>query len=213
MKTLFHETMEKVKVVPVAVFNDVSRAIRAAEELLQNSLPVIEITLRTVEAFACIRELSKRYSNLVVGAGSVLTPEALKKAQSEGAQFIVAPCIDGDVLECALSLGIRYIPGVATPSELNGALKNGIDIIKVFPASSFGGVAFVNSLVAPFAMYDFHVIPTGGIKESNIKEYFTCKRVIACGLSYPVEADLLEKNEYDEIGRRIRHLRQLLIPA
>ncbi len=198
------ELLSRNKLVPVAVFSDVNGGLKTAEVLLSNSINILEITLRTEAAFECISEIGKKYPDIVVGAGSVQSLDSLKKARACGARFCVAPGLDIELVRYASKKNILFIPGIATPSELNLALKSGCRFIKVFPAENLGGPEYIKAIAAPFRMRDFHLIPTGGINEANVSVYLKTDRVIACGASYIVDSKLLEKNDFSEIGLRIQ---------
>jgi 2-dehydro-3-deoxyphosphogluconate aldolase/(4S)-4-hydroxy-2-oxoglutarate aldolase len=98
-----------------------------------------------------------------------------------------------------------YIPGAATPGELFRALKFS-DLIKIFPASALGGVDYIDAMTAPFKMFNFGLIPTGGIDNKNFKEYLNAEKVVACGLSYPVHEKLVKEKNFDIIEQRIKEI-------
>ncbi|MBN2041419.1 MAG: bifunctional 4-hydroxy-2-oxoglutarate aldolase/2-dehydro-3-deoxy-phosphogluconate aldolase [Spirochaetes bacterium] len=200
------------KIIPIAVFTNVSNALKTAELLLNNSVDILEVTLRTGIAFDCIYEISKKFPELVLGAGSVLEKDALKKASDSGAKFGVAPGLDLSLLKFAYSKKITFIPGVSTPTELNTALNESLHLVKLFPASNLGGPAYIKAVTAPFRMKDFYLIPTGGITEANILEYLNTDKVIACGASYVIDSKLIDNGDFDELNRRISKTAELLFP-
>jgi 2-dehydro-3-deoxyphosphogluconate aldolase/(4S)-4-hydroxy-2-oxoglutarate aldolase len=206
----FTETCKNNKIIPVAVFNDLDSAVKIAELLLKNSITILEITLRTDIAFKCINEISKKFPELTVGAGSVLSVKAFQDAIDKGALFGVAPAFDPEVVEFAISKKITFIPGIATPSELNRALIAGLKFIKLFPAANLGGPEYIKAITAPFKTKDFYLVPTGGINEENIASYMKTEKVIACGATYIVDGKLIEKGEFEELERRIRKTKELL---
>ncbi len=204
------ELFSRTKIVPVAVFNDVQSALATASILIEESSPLIEITLRTEAAFDCIEAVSSQFDGMLVGAGSVLSRESLKRAADSGAGFGVAPCLDPGLMEYAAELELPFIPGVATPSELGGALRAGARLVKVFPAADLGGAAYINAITSPFKMYDFSLVPTGGISDKNIREFLAAKHVVACGASFIVDGALIEKGDYQAIRGRIARVRELI---
>jgi 2-dehydro-3-deoxyphosphogluconate aldolase/(4S)-4-hydroxy-2-oxoglutarate aldolase len=204
------DILKKNKVIPVAVFSDINNAKKTAELLLKNSIDLLEITLRTEIAFKCIDELGKSFPELIIGAGSVLSKDALKEAFDCGAGFGVAPGLDFELVNFALSKKITFIPGVSTPTELNSAIKAGLIFIKIFPAANIGGPDYIKAITAPFKMKDFYLIPTGGINEKNIADYLKTDRVISCGASYIVDSKLIEKGEFSELENRIKRTKELL---
>lgn len=204
------EILNKSKIVPIAVFGDLNGALKTAEILLQNSVNLLEITLRTEIALKCISEISKKFPELLIGSGSVLAEDALSKAIDSGAKFAVAPGLDLKLVEFALSKKIPFVPGVSTPTELNTALQADLKFIKIFPAMNLGGPEYIKAITAPFRIKDFYLIPTGGINEGNIAEYVKTDRVIACGASYIVDSKLIEKGDYNEMSVRIQKTKKLL---
>jgi 2-dehydro-3-deoxyphosphogluconate aldolase/(4S)-4-hydroxy-2-oxoglutarate aldolase len=202
---MLRDLLEKVKSVPVCVFEETESALKTAELLIKNGVDVIEVTLRTDNAFNCIKAIKKEFENSIVGAGSVLKHDDFKKAADYGAVFAVSPCFDESLCETAKKNNMPYIPGVATPSELFKALKYS-DLIKIFPAAGLGGVDYINAVAAPFRMFNFGIIPTGGIDNKNYKEYLSAEKVVACGLSYPVHEKLLKEKNYEAIEQRIKEI-------
>lgn len=208
MDARIRELIRKAKIVPVAVFGDTKSAVRTAALLEEASLPLVEVTLRTEAAFDCIREIARTLPGVTIGAGSVLSVESLKKAADAGAAFFVAPCLDNEVMEYASALDVSFIPGVATPSELNQALKSGTEIVKIFPAGVLGGVKYIDAVTAPFKTRRFGLIPTGGIDESNVAEYLANPFVVACGASSIVDPALVNAADYDALARRIEGMKK-----
>ncbi len=196
------EIFRKIKIIPVSVFEDVTSALKTAEILIKHKVNVIEVTLRTENAFDCIAAILKEFPSAIAGAGSVLDKDALKRAVDSGAVFAVAPCIDKEVAKFAAEVKIPFIPGISTPSELNKALKYS-NMIKLFPAQALGGTEYLNSITAPFRRFNFDLIPTGGIDNKNYMNYLGCEKVLACGLSYPVAEKLLKEKDFLSIERRI----------
>lgn len=202
---MFKDQLKKIKSVPVCVFDDVESSLITAELLIKNGVNVIEITLRTENAFRCLKAIKERFKDSVVGAGSVLKTGDMERARDYGAVFAVSPCFDESLCEFARKIDIPYIPGIATPSELFRALKY-TGLIKIFPASVLGGIEYINAIVAPFRMFNFNLIPTGGIDNKNFRDYLSAEKVIACGLSYPVNEKLIRERKYDVIEQRIQEI-------
>ena len=208
MDARIRDSLQTTRIVPVAVFGDTDSALRAVGLLMEASISLVEVTLRTEAAFRCIDEIVRHYPEVMVGAGSVLSVESLKKAADAGAAFFVAPCLDHEVIEYASALALSFIPGVATPSELNQALRIGCDVIKIFPAGALGGVGYINAVTAPFKTQRFGLIPTGGIDETNIAEYLNNPFVIACGASSIVDPSLMASGDYEALARKIGRMKK-----
>ena len=204
------EILADVKVVPVCLFDNVDSALKTAEVLMKNRVNIIEITLRTEAAFECIEAVVKEFGNMCAGAGSVFTAEQLKKVQGLGALFAVSPCFDEDIVDEAEKTSFPFVPGVATPGELFRAIKR-TSVIKLFPAESLGGTEYIKSAFAPFKMFDYSLMPTGGIDNKNFRKYLEIDKVIACGMSYPVSDKLISEGRYDLLDERIKEVYQGII--
>jgi 2-dehydro-3-deoxyphosphogluconate aldolase / (4S)-4-hydroxy-2-oxoglutarate aldolase len=198
------------RMVPVAVFNDVAAALKTAELLTRYSLSLVEVTLRTPVAVDCIAEISRAFPGMLVGCGSVLSRDDLDRAVDAGARFGVAPCLDAEVVRHAAGRGIPFVPGVATPSELNTALQLGCSIIKVFPAVNLGGPGYISALCAPFKKRAVRIVPTGGISEGNLADFLKLPEVIACGATYIVDSKLIEQGDYAGLGKRIEKAKEII---
>ena len=205
-----HEILSKNKIIPVAVFNDVSKALKTTELLLKNSINIIEIAMRSGMAIRCLREVGSTFPEMFLGCGSVLSREELDRAMDTHAGFAVSPCFNKDIVEYAHMKNFRFIPGIATPTELNMALDAGVEVIKFFPAVALGGVTYLKSMLAPFRKRNFYIFPTGGISEHTIADFLEIPEVIACGASYIVDSRLIESGDYDELDSRIKRTRKLI---
>jgi 2-dehydro-3-deoxyphosphogluconate aldolase / (4S)-4-hydroxy-2-oxoglutarate aldolase len=196
--------LKKSRIIPVAQFDEPESALKTAELLQKHGSTIIEITLRTEGAIESIRAVAQRFPGLAVGAGSVLSTEALKMACDAGAGFCVAPGFDPELVECAAGR-CAFVPGVSTPTELNTALKT-CAIIKIFPISLLGGPEYIRALTAPFRSRSFHLVPTGGVGPDNYLDYLKQDRVIAVGMSYMVDGALIGKGEFAALEERIKKI-------
>ncbi|MCL2154624.1 MAG: bifunctional 4-hydroxy-2-oxoglutarate aldolase/2-dehydro-3-deoxy-phosphogluconate aldolase [Leptospirales bacterium] len=202
---MIKDLLGNIKCIPVCVFEDIESALKITELLLKYDVNVIEVTLRTEKAFDCIKAIKTEFKNSIVGAGSVLKTSDFGKASDCGAVFAVSPCFDESLCNEAESSNIPYIPGAATPSEIYKALKYS-NMVKIFPAALLGGVEYIKAVTAPFKMFDFGLMPTGGIDNNNYKEYIKIEKVTACGLTYPVNENLVKEKNFDEIEHRIKEI-------
>ena len=189
------------RVIPVLTAESAEDAERACEAMLAGGLTSVEITFRTDAAVAALRRAS-RIDGLVVGAGTVLSEAQLDAAVEAGAQFAVAPSTNDAVVRAAQRAGVTFIPGAATPTEVEHAHALGCDVVKIFPASLVGGPAFIKALSAVFP--DLRFVPTGGVNIDNLDEYLALPSVHACGGTWICEPSLLREGRFDEIERRAR---------
>ena len=191
------EKLAEFGVVPVVVLNDVKDAAPLAEALIEAGLPCAEVTFRTDAAEESIRVMTTQFPEMYVGAGTVLTVDQVDRAVGAGAKFIVSPGFDAEVVDYCLEKGIPVFPGVITPSEAIQAYKRGLRVLKFFPASQFGGVATIKALASVFPGVKF--MPTGGVSASNLKDFLSCDKIVACGGSWMVKGDLIKAGEFGKI--------------
>lgn len=184
-------------VVPVVVLNDVKDALPLAQALCEGGLPCAEVTFRTDAAEESIRLMSEKYSEMLVGAGTVLTIDQVDRAVAVGAKFIVSPGFDPEIVDYCLEKEIPVFPGCITPSEVAQAVKRGLRVVKFFPAEQAGGLAMIKAMAAPYTTVKF--MPTGGISAKNLRTYLECDRIVACGGSWMVKGDLVKAGEFDKI--------------
>ena len=197
MHSAILEKVKKIGIVPVVVLEDAKDAAPLAKALIEGGLPCAEVTFRTACAEECIRIMHEEYPEILLGAGTVLTTEQVDRAVAAGAEFIVSPGFDPEIVDYCISKNILVLPGCITPSEVAQAVKRGLEVVKFFPAEQFGGVATLKALAAPYVNTKF--MPTGGISAKNLPDYLGFKRIVACGGSWMVKNDLVEAGKFDEI--------------
>lgn len=191
------EKIQQISIVPVVVLENTTDAAALAKALCEGGLPCAEVTFRTKAARDSIQIMTKEFPDMLVGAGTVLTIEQVNQAVEAGAKFIVSPGFDPEIVDYCLEKDIPVFPGCVTPSEITQAVKRGLKAVKFFPAESFGGVATIKALAAPYT--DLKFMPTGGINAENISNYLKFDKVIACGGSWMVKGELVKAGKFDEI--------------
>jgi 2-dehydro-3-deoxyphosphogluconate aldolase/(4S)-4-hydroxy-2-oxoglutarate aldolase len=191
-----------VRIVPVIVIDDPEDAVPLARALADGGLPCAEITFRTPGAGEALKRVTAEVPNVFVGAGTVLTPKQAEKARAAGAQFMVAPGFNPNVVDYCLGEGIPVYPGICTPTELEAALEKGLTTVKFFPAEPAGGLAYLKAMAAPYG--DVNFMPTGGINASNVASYLGFKRVVACGGSWMAPNDWIAAKQFDRIRDETR---------
>ena len=189
------------RLVPVIAIEEAAEAIPLGRTLLENGLPIAEITFRTKAAAAAIRQLAK-LSGLMLGAGTVLSTDQVREACDAGAQFMVTPGLNPKVVDYCVKKSIPIVPGVCTPTEIEAALEYGLDVLKFFPAQSMGGIKSLKAFSGPYSKVKF--IPTGGIDTTNVCDYLNLPNVLACGGSWMVSKELISSRNYTEIARLTR---------
>ncbi|MBR2392058.1 MAG: bifunctional 4-hydroxy-2-oxoglutarate aldolase/2-dehydro-3-deoxy-phosphogluconate aldolase [Elusimicrobiaceae bacterium] len=191
--------ISQIGIVPVIALDDAQKAVPLAKALIEGGLPCAEITFRTQAAEESIRLISQAYPEMLVGAGTILTPDQADKAVKAGAKFLVSPGLNENVVKHCQKIGVPIIAGVATPSEVEKALSLGLSTVKFFPAEAAGGLPMIKAMSAPYTQLRF--MPTGGINAKNINSYLGFKKVIACGGSWMVTKELINNGNFAEITR------------
>ena len=202
------EKISELKIVPVVVLNDANDALPLADALIKGGLPVAEITFRTDAAKESIRLMSETYPDMLVGAGTVLTTKQVDDAIEAGAKFIVSPGLNPRIVKYCNEKNILIMPGCSNASDIEQSLENNIDVVKFFPAEAAGGLPMIKALAAPYVNVRF--MPTGGVNQSNIKDYLSFNRVVACGGTWMVSNKLIEEKNFEEITRLTREAVELV---
>tara|TARA_R100000027_G_scaffold50104_2_gene38725 strand:+ start:9796 stop:10419 length:624 start_codon:yes stop_codon:yes gene_type:complete len=182
-------------IIPVIVLDDANDAEPLAEALLKGGMNIIEITFRTEAAAESIGRIVQKFPEMIVGAGTVVTPKQAKQAIDAGSQFGLAPGTDPVTIQSFTNSGIPFIPGVATPSDIQAAYREGCSYMKFFPAGPMGGVKMLKALSAPYGNLGVRFCPTGGVSLDNMDEYFALPSVFAVGGSWIAKKeDIANKN-------------------
>lgn len=186
------------RLVPVVVLDDAALAGPLAEALVAGGLPVAEVTFRTAAAPDAIRAMADR-GDVLVGAGTVLTPEQVDQAVAAGASYVVSPGLSRAVVERCQEHGVLALPGAVTATEVQAALELGLTTVKFFPAGTSGGAPAIAALAAPFAGVRF--VPTGGVGPGNLHDYLAIPAVAAVGGSWMVPRDRIAAGDLDTVRR------------
>jgi len=201
------DRLAMLKLIPMVVMDRVEHAGAFGDALVAGGLPVAEITFRTPAAEQSVRVLARR-GDVLVGAGTILTTEQADRAIDAGAQFLVAPGTNPEVVEHVVMRGVPMVPGIATPSEIELAISLGATALKFFPAETMGGVAALKAFAGPYP--DARFIPTGGITPELLPSYLQLKNVVACGGSWLAPRELLAAGRFDAIAALIGDAKKLL---
>ncbi|MBR2675901.1 MAG: bifunctional 4-hydroxy-2-oxoglutarate aldolase/2-dehydro-3-deoxy-phosphogluconate aldolase [Solobacterium sp.] len=203
------KTAEEVKnrlyeigIIPAIVLNNVKDAAPLAEALCKGGMPAAEVTFRTECAHDAMIAMKQARPDLLVGAGTVLTKEQVDSAIDAGAEFIVSPGLNPEVVKYALSKNVAVVPGVGCASDIEKALEFGLDVVKFFPAEPLGGLKTIKALTGPYTTMRF--MPTGGVNEKNMNDYLKDPKIFAVGGTWMVKADLIEAGEFTVIEQLCR---------
>ena len=195
------------KVIPVLVIEDPADALPLAQCLVDNGLPVLEITLRSDAALAAIETIASKVDDAIVGVGSILNEGQLQAAKDAGGQFGVSPGVSNALLEILKDNDWPFLPGASTISEMLTLRDAGYKEQKLFPAAVLGGLSMLKSVAGPVA--DISFCPTGGIKLDNAAEFLAQPNVFAIGGTWIAPLDLVREKNWVEIGQRAATASQL----
>ena len=195
-KNELFKKFEQMKVIPVVKIDDANDAPPLADAFVKGGLPCAEITFRTSAAADAIKKMASR-GDMLVGAGTVLSVDTVKKAIDSGATFIVSPGFNPRVVDYCVKSSIPVTPGVVTPSEIEAAMDFGLDVLKFFPAEAMGGLKTLTAISAPYGKVRF--VPTGGIDEKNLAAYLGYAKTLCCGGTWIAKADLINTKAFDKI--------------
>ena len=191
------QVMQDASVIPVIVLNDVAHAVPMARALVAGGIRMLEVTLRTAQALACMEAIARAVPEAVIGAGTVRSAADARAAASAGARFAVSPGYTGAVGQACRDLGLPLLPGVATGSEIMQCQEDGLSELKFFPALQAGGLAMLKAWSGPFA--DIRFCPTGGVTPQNATEFLALPNVVCVGGSWLVPQDALLRGDWARI--------------
>ncbi|MDJ0392276.1 bifunctional 4-hydroxy-2-oxoglutarate aldolase/2-dehydro-3-deoxy-phosphogluconate aldolase [Rhodococcus sp. G-MC3] len=199
--------IDRVPVIPVVVIENLDHAVPIARALVKGGLPVIELTLRTPVALDAIERIAAEVPEILLGAGTIVTPGQAKQAADAGAQFLVSPGSTQSLTQAMRETGLPHLPGAATVSEVLALLEAGYTELKFFPAEASGGANFLKSIHAPVPAARF--CPTGGISPANVASYLALPNVGCVGGSWITPAALLANEDWDAVADLARAASEL----
>ena len=184
-------------ILPVVTVDSIDQARKLADALLAGGLRTIELTLRTPVAIEALAALKKALPDIVIGAGTVLTTDQIKRSIDAGADFLVTPGTPPALADALAQAAIPAVPGAATPTELLSLMARGFRVCKLFPATAVGGLAMLKGLAGPLA--ELKLCPTGGIGEKGAADYLAQPNVVCIGGSWMVAKEWLAAGDYAKV--------------
>lgn len=188
-------------ILPVVAIDQPESALPLAKACVDAGLPGLEITFRTACAAQAIRDIRAAFPQLLIGAGTILSRELADQAIAAGADFLVTPGLNPNVVRYAQEKGMPILPGVTTPGEVEQAMELGLSVLKFFPAEISGGVAKLKLLAGPYKNVSF--LPTGGIDQGNFRDYLALPNVVAVGGSFMIDKTALAAGDYQALKTRL----------
>lgn len=197
--------MKEKRLLPLYTVTQLDLLPLVEKILVDNQLPLIEVTFRSELAVEAIKILAKS-GKLLVGAGTVKTLAQAKSAVENGAKFIVSPAVVPDVISYCQEQQIPVFPGVATPNDIQRAYELGLDVVKFFPADIYGGLKAIKALAGPY--FEMEFVPTGGIHQGNLQDYLDFEKILAVGGSFILSEALVAADGGVKAAATIKELRQ-----
>ena len=197
------------KIIPVAVV-ETEEEIRNIADLSSEYLPAIELTMRTEYSYKALEILSKYYPDLPRAAATVISKEQVDKILDLGTNIIISPGFQPNMLEYAKNKSYDYIPGVATPSEIEQCLAYGHKYLKFFHAGVFGGIEWLKGVGAVYSHTGVKFMPLGGVSIDNVLDYLKQPNVFACGGSWLCSRDILKEKNWTEMKNRFKKASELI---
>lgn len=189
-------------ILPVIAIPEVELADPLADALVRGGINAIEVTLRNACALEALARIRARHPSMSLGAGTILTLAQVEAAKHSGADFLVSPGLDPEIVTAATAAGLPIVPGVADPTQITLAHKMGLRTLKFFPSELSGGVAALTLYHGPFS--DVAFVPTGGLTVDNIGAYLSKPFVAACGGSFMAASELVRERRWDAIEKNCR---------
>lgn len=196
-------------IIPVAVV-ETEEEIRNIADLSSEYLSAIELTMRTEYSYKALEILAKYYPNLPRAAATVISTEQVDKILDLGTNIIISPGFQPIMLEYAKNKNYDYIPGVATPSEIEQCLSYGHKYLKFFHAGVFGGIEWLKGVGAVYSHTGIKFMPLGGVSINNVLEYLKEPNVFACGGSWLCSRDILKEKNWTEMKNRFKKASELI---
>jgi 2-dehydro-3-deoxyphosphogluconate aldolase / (4S)-4-hydroxy-2-oxoglutarate aldolase len=184
-------------VIPVVTIDDPQDAVPLAQALVAGGVKIIELTLRTDSALTSLKLIAEEVPDILVGAGTILTPGQADAAMQAGAKFLVSPGVTPALLTSLLALDVPVVPGVATVGEVMAVLEAGLDAMKFFPAGPAGGPSYLAAIGAPIPQVQF--CPTGGISLATAPDYLKLPNVSCVGGSWLTPAAAVDAKDWGRI--------------
>jgi 2-dehydro-3-deoxyphosphogluconate aldolase/(4S)-4-hydroxy-2-oxoglutarate aldolase len=191
--------ISEVGIVPTFKATDAQDAVPFAKALRDGGLPIVEVTFRTAAAEQAIRNITAELPEILVGAGTILTVRQAEQAVKAGAQFLVSPGVNREVIKYCVDRDVLMVPGCSNPTDMETAIGFGLEVVKFFPAEAFGGLKTLKAIAPVYG--DLKFIPMGGINPENLTEYLAFEKVIACGGSWLDKGALIKEGKFAEITK------------
>ncbi|MDZ8118402.1 bifunctional 4-hydroxy-2-oxoglutarate aldolase/2-dehydro-3-deoxy-phosphogluconate aldolase [Pontiella agarivorans] len=196
------QRLEKTGIVAGFSIEKTEHAVPLANALLEGGIEAIELTFRTPSALDALKAIADQVPQMLIGVGTILTPEQVQQVKEAGAHFAVSPGMNPRVIRAATEAGVPFAPGISTPSDLEAAIELGCRFVKFFPAEAAGGIPYLRSMGAPYKHLGIQYFPLGGLNSANMVDYLKEPNVPTIGGSWIVKQDLVNAGDWKGITAR-----------
>ncbi len=196
--------LEKRGIIAVLEIENAEDAVPVAKALVEGGVTAIELALRTPAAMPSIELIAKNVPEMMIGIGTIIRKDQVEAVKKAGAHFGVAPGFNPNIVAEADRVGFPFAPGIATASELEGAVEMGNDVLKLFPAEPLGGNKYLNSMAGPYAYLGLRYIPLGGVSLDNLPLWAANDKVIAIGGTWIAKKPLIQEHDWAKITENAR---------
>lgn len=199
-----HPLLRRTRLLPVTTIDHPRSAVPLARALAAGGLELIEVTFRTPAAAESIAAIRAKFPGFAIAAGTVLSPAQADQAKAAGADFLITPGLDAEVVRHAQSIGMPIGPGVLSPSEIQAASNLGLRTLKLFPVGSMGGAAMVRVLTTPYRHLGIAWMPAGGMELETLADYLAIPGVLSVGATWIATPEMIAEGRWAEIEARAR---------
>ncbi|TWU23965.1 putative KHG/KDPG aldolase [Novipirellula galeiformis] len=193
------QRLQRTGIVAGFSVEQTQHAVPLAKALFKGGIDAIELTLRTAAGIDAVRAICAEVPEMLVGVGTILTPETVREVKAAGASFGVAPGMNARVVRAAQEIEFPFAPGIMTPSDLEAAIELGCRFVKFFPAEAAGGISYLRSMSAPYKHLGIQYFPLGGLNAENMLPYLKESNVAAIGGSWIVKQTMVNNEDWDGI--------------
>ncbi len=195
------EKIGRCGIIAVLVIDNPDDAPMVARTLLDSGIGGMELTLRTDSAMESLRRIRREVPEMLAGVGTILTAEQLAMAKESGAAFGVSPGYNREVVSMAAELDFPFAPGIATPSDIEGAVSQGCRVLKFFHAEGMGGIEYLKGINAPYQHLGLRYIPLGGVGPRNVEAWLAQREILAVGGSWLAPREAIAKRDWRAIAK------------
>jgi 2-dehydro-3-deoxyphosphogluconate aldolase/(4S)-4-hydroxy-2-oxoglutarate aldolase len=193
------QRLKKSRVVAGFAIEKVEHAVPLCKALFEGGIDSIELMLRSDAGMDSLRAICSEVPEMLVGVGTILTPETVAEVKAAGADFGVSPGMNPRVIGAAKEAGLPFAPGITTPSDLEAAIELGCRFVKFFPAEASGGIPYLRSMSAPYKHLGIQYFPLGGLNAGNMNQYLSEPNVLCIGGSWIVKQAMVDSGDWTGI--------------